>query len=93
MTATRSASSTTIRVSTAVRDELQELAAGDNRSINEAIEGLLKLRRTHEYFQRMRESTERLYGDPEAWEDYQNEIALWDTTSSDGLDEFKDDEW
>jgi hypothetical protein len=93
VTVTRTEGSTTIRVSTAVRDELQQLAAANDRSINEALEDLLKMRRKQEFFRNMREATDRLYADPQAWEEYQDEIALWDSTSSDGLEPYKDDEW
>jgi hypothetical protein len=35
----------------------------------------------------MRADYERLRADPEAWAEYQREIALWDALSSDGLED------
>ena len=85
--------STTIRVSTTVRDQLQELAARDHRSINETVEDLLKERRRTEFWRDMRAATERLMADEAAAAEYLAETQLWDTTSSDGLDERERDEW
>ncbi|MBA2758829.1 MAG: hypothetical protein H0U38_03970 [Chloroflexia bacterium] len=41
------------------------------------------------FWQKMEEGLARLRADPVAWQEYQDEIALWDTTSGDGLEEYE----
>lgn len=38
------------------------------------------------FWREMEDSLAKLKADPAAWQDYQDEIALWDTTSGDGLE-------
>lgn len=39
----------------------------------------------HQFWQRARESVERLKADPVAWQSYLDEIATWDGMADDGL--------
>lgn len=83
--------STTIRVPLTVRDELQAIATADNQRIGDVITALLKERRKQKFWEEMRIAVERTKADPEDWAEYQAEIALWDTTSADGLP--TDEDW
>lgn len=38
-----------------------------------------------EFWKRARESVERLRADPEAWQGYLDDIAIWDGMADDGL--------
>lgn len=38
------------------------------------------------FWEQMQEDYDRLRADPEAWRDYQNDMALWDSTSNDALE-------
>ena len=38
------------------------------------------------FWERAAASVERLKADPEAWQDYLDEIAAWDTLAGDGLE-------
>lgn len=87
-----SVATTTIKVTPEVRDRLNALAAEEGRTAGSVVERLLD-----EYF--WRQKTE-LAGrqmramSPQDREEYMEEVRLWDTTSSDGLEpEDWSDEW
>lgn len=79
---------TTVKVTKAVRDELNAVAASQGRSAGGMIAMLLEEYRwrlkVEEAKRAMREAPQ------EVWEDYLHEVHLWDSTASDGL---RDDPW
>ena len=77
--------SRTIRVSQPVYDDLTRLAQQHDRSINEEIAELLREQEKQRFFAEMREAYANLRADPEAWAEYQAEMAEWDATLADGL--------
>jgi len=78
---------TTIRVSTSVQEKLAELAKAEGKPIGKFIQGLVAEHEKQQFFKGLAEDFRRLRSDPEAWADYQREIALWDTTLMDGLED------
>jgi predicted DNA-binding protein len=78
---------TTVRVPTSTHKRLQVLAAEETRSIGEVIEALLDEDEKHRFFAGLAEDFARLQADPEAWADYQAEVARWDSTLRDGHDD------
>ncbi len=85
--------STTIRVPSATRDKLVEISREEGKSTGQIIDEMLFERQKKAFFAQLAEDFRRLRADPEAWADYQNEIALWDSTLMDGLeDEYEWDE-
>lgn len=80
---------TTIRVSTATRERLQRLASEQSRPIGRFIDALLDDYEKRAFFAGLGEDFARLYADHEALKSYEEEVAAWDVTLKDGLD----DEW
>ena len=78
--------STTIRVSPQVREQLAELAKAEGKPIGQFIQGLVAEHEKRQFFKGLAEDFRRLQSDPEAWAHYQSELALWDTTLMDGLE-------
>ena len=77
---------TTVRVDNSVHAKLLELAAEEQRPIGQVIEAAIDQYRRAKFWQGVREDYERLQADPVAWAEYQDEVALWDVTASDGLE-------
>lgn len=74
---------TTIRVDVATRDRLARIADDEfhTASLGEALRRLID---EHE-MQQVHAAYARLQADPQAWEEYQAELAEWDVTTGDGL--------
>lgn len=90
-TATSARATTTIRVSVAARDRLQEMARDQDRTVSQVLERLIEMERRERFWQEMEVAVERLRADPEAWADYHAEAAVWENgTIGDGLDEYAD---
>jgi len=78
---------TTIRVSTDVRDLLAEIASAEGKTSNELIRSFIAEHQKREFFKKLGEDFARLRADKEAWAEYQSEVALWDTALLDGLED------
>lgn len=90
----RSRGTTTIRVSIASRDQLQQMANEQGRTVSQVLDRLIELDRRERFWREMEVAVERLRADPEAWADYQAEAALWENaTIGDGLGDYADDTW
>ncbi len=80
---------TTIRVPTATHERLQRLASEQARPIGRVIDTLLDDYEKREFFAGLGEDFARLRDDPGALRSYEEEVAAWDGTLRDGLD----DDW
>lgn len=78
--------STTIRVDPRTHAILRELSEQEHKPIGQLVTEAVERYRDEKFWQEMEGALARLKADPAAWEDYQDEIALWDTTSGDGLE-------
>lgn len=80
-----SVATTTIKVTTEVRDRLNALAAEEGRTAGSVVEKLLD-----EYLWRQKVELAKKQmreAPPEVWEDYMAEVRLWDSTLMDGLED------
>lgn len=78
---------TTIRVDGRTHEMLRELSKEEHKSIGQVVTELVERHREERFWQEMHEDFARLRSDPEAWQDYQDEMALWDATLMDGLED------
>lgn len=77
---------TTVRVDDALHATLVELSKEEHRSIGQVIEAAVQHYRRERFWEEVEASVARLRVDPVAWQDYQDEIALLEGGSMDGLE-------
>jgi predicted DNA-binding protein len=77
---------TTIRVPIEVREKLAVLSDSEGKPIGKVIQKLIREHEKQEFFKGLAEDFRRLRNNPEAWAEYQREIAMWDTALMDGLE-------
>lgn len=75
----------TVRVSTATRDRIAELAAEKGTSMASVVDEAVRDYQRKIFFEQLNEAVERTRADPEAWADYQAEVAIFENAISDGL--------
>ena len=75
----------TVRVEPKLHEKLRALSAVEQRSISQVIEEAIDRYEKDKFWTAMREGFARLRADSEAWDEYQDEAALWDSVSGDGL--------
>ncbi|MBX3070494.1 MAG: ribbon-helix-helix protein, CopG family [Thermomicrobiales bacterium] len=81
------ATTTTIRVTTDVREHLAKLARNEGKTTGQLIEDMIREHEKKVFFEGLAEDFRRLRSDPEKWALYQSEVALWDTALMDGLED------
>lgn len=79
-------SSSSIQVGEETLAKLRVISKDENRPIGQIVTDLVKKYERDRFFKEMKEGFERLLADPVAWKEYQNESALFDTASGDGLE-------
>jgi hypothetical protein len=84
----RMATTALIRVSAETRDKLARIAESQNSSIGDVVEAAASKLERDLFWKQVNEAYDRLKADPEAWADYQAELAMWDSLSFDGLEEY-----
>jgi len=77
----------TVRVEPSLHATLRALSEAEQRPIGEVIADAVDRYRQETFWQAMHEGFARLRADPEAWREYQEEAALWDSVSGDGLED------
>jgi predicted transcriptional regulator len=80
---------TTIKVSTETRDRLKKLADADQITMDAELAMALDKVENARFWQGVQDDYARLQADPEQWSDYVSELAEWDRTVSDGLDDIE----
>jgi hypothetical protein len=80
---------TTIKVSAETRDRLKKLADAEQSTMETALAKVLDQAEEARFWQGVKDDYARLQGDPEQWSDYVNELAEWDRTVGDGLDDLE----
>lgn len=73
-------------ISREARDVLREIAEWEHRPVGKIMDEASRAHWRELLWRRAEADYARLAADQEAFEEYQDEIALWDLTSSDGLD-------
>jgi hypothetical protein len=78
---------TTIKVSVRTRDRLKMLADDDRLTLDAELARVLDKAEEARFWDGVRADYARLQADPHEWADYQGELAEWEPTTGDGLDE------
>lgn len=81
------AATVSIRVPTEAHQKLREIAEKQHKSIGEALNEAVHLLEREQFWAEYAEAYARLRADPEAWQEFQDELALWDSTLMDGLED------
>ena len=84
---------TTVRVKTTTHQALRERARERGESLTETLDQLVEEDRRRRMFEAANASWAAIRADPEAWAEWQATLALWETTSADGLEDESDVEW
>jgi hypothetical protein len=80
---------TTIKVSAETRDRLKRLADAEQSTMEATLAKVLDQAEEARFWQGVKDDYARLQDDPEQWSDYVNELAEWDQTVGDGLDDLE----
>lgn len=77
--------STSIRVPNETLAALRELSEDEQTSIGQIVANAVKQYRKDKFWKEMHEGFSKLREDPQAWQEYQDELAEWETLNGDGL--------
>lgn len=77
---------TTIRVTLKTKQLAEKMAYEANTSPREIIEKAIENYQRQQLLKSANSAYAALRSNPEAWENYQNEMAEWDVTLADGLE-------
>jgi hypothetical protein len=83
--------STTIRVSVGTHQTLKQLSSSTDLTMQQVLESALEMYRRRVLLEQAVAAYARLEANPELYRDWQNELAQWDATLADGLDEPQSD--
>lgn len=78
---------TTVRVEDELAATLRQLSIEESRPIGQVIEDAVTQYRKEKFWRDVEVSVDRLRADPVAWQDYQDEIRLFEGGSLDGIDD------
>ena len=79
--------SSTVRISSAARDVLREMARDSGRPMQAVLEEAIEAYRRQRFIQEVNRAYARLAEDPEVWAAEAEEREAWESTLADGLDE------
>jgi hypothetical protein len=77
----------TIRIPPSAHDRARRMAKAEETTLGEVIDDALKRRERERMLEGYNQDMARLRSDPVAWADWQAEIAEWDGTLLDGLED------
>ncbi|HWV35862.1 MAG TPA: hypothetical protein VNZ55_09515 [Thermomicrobiales bacterium] len=86
MAALRKPAATVVKLKPETHAKLQEIAKTTHRPMGEVVSELVERYEREKFWQEANASMERLRADPVAWKAYQDELAIWDQTAGDGLE-------
>ena len=75
---------TTVRVSPATREALASLARVTDSSLQGVLDAAVEAYRRQIFLERTNQAFSELRKNPAAWAEYQQDIASWETTGTDG---------
>jgi hypothetical protein len=78
---------TTVRVEETLAEQLREIASEEHRPIGQVIADAIAQYQREKFWKGVHEDFVRLRSDPVAWQEYQDEIVLFEGASMDGLEE------
>lgn len=77
---------TTVRVEERLAEQLREIASEESRPIGQVIADAIAQYQKDKFWNGVYEDFARLKSDPGSWQEYQDEIALLEGASMDGLE-------
>jgi len=77
--------SATVRIGTRSKETLRKLAAQTGRKMQTVLDEAVEAYRHQLFLEEANAAFAALHEDPEAWAAEQEERAVWDATSADGL--------
>jgi hypothetical protein len=77
-----------IRVNNKTYEILRKQAANAGTTMTAILEEAVREYDKRRFWEEHDRGYAALRADPKAWEEYQNEMALWDSTLMDGLEDF-----
>lgn len=77
----------TIRVADDVYQRLTEISQRDGLPISKVVAELVREQERREFFAKLHEDALRLRQDEQAWREFRDELAEWDATLLDGLED------
>ena len=80
-----------IRVSEETHQRLRAIARREQRPMSSVADEAVRAYEKELRWEAAESAVARLKDNPAEWQDYQADVDLWDTTSSDGLDEVEGD--
>ncbi|MGI8403489.1 MAG: hypothetical protein ACR2OE_01740 [Thermomicrobiales bacterium] len=85
MAALRKTSAPVVKLKPGTHAKLQELSKFEDRPMGEIVTELIDRYEDEVFWQRYEESLAKLHADPVAWQEYQNEIRLFEGAKLDRL--------
>jgi hypothetical protein len=76
-----------VKITSQTHAKLQEISRAQHRPMGEIVTDLVERYEREQFWKGVTEDLERLRADPVAWQDYQDEIALFEGGSMDGLED------
>ena len=76
----------TVRIPVAAKSALEDMAKQDKMSLQDVLAALVERERRRRILEATDASYAELRNSPEDWAEYQREVALWDTTTADGVE-------
>lgn len=86
------AATVSMRVPTEAHQKLREMADKKHKPIGEVLNEAVELLEREQFWADYAAAYARLRADPEAWQEYRDELALWDSTLMDGLEDWPSEE-
>ena len=78
---------TTVRLRPDAHRALKEISKLTGKSLQDALAQAIEDLRRKIYLEGLSADYAKLRADPAAWADYQKELAVWDVTNLDGLED------
>jgi hypothetical protein len=75
-----------VKINPQTHAKLQEIARDQHRPMGEIVTELVERYEREQFWKGVTEDLERLRADPAAWKDYQDEIAVFEGGSMDGIE-------
>jgi hypothetical protein len=82
---------TTIHVRRETHTMIRNLSKAYGLSMGKVVAKAVEVYRREKFLEKANDGYAALHADPEAWHDWQAEIAAWDVTLMDGLEDLVDD--
>lgn len=79
--------STSVRIDDATLATIRELSASEKKPFGQIIADAVKRYEDQKFWKEMHEGFARLRADTDAWNEYQHDLAQWETLDNSGLED------